>query len=156
MRVLISAHKDGSDASPTSAGDERTPFLDVLQQATVLMLACSLNPATKNLISASELGLLRPETVVVNISRGGLVDERAMLEALQSKRLWGYGTDVFEVEPAGSAKDSVLLSDNQKGLNIVMTPHLAWNSETTKKNIMDMVQTNLKSWLEGRNENRVV
>src|SRR4051812_11151441 len=110
MTVLTSTRKDASPTTSQSADEERVPFAQVLAQATVLMLACPLTPSTKNLISTTELARMRPDTIVINISRGGLVDERAVVAALRERKIWGYGTDVFETEPAGSAEESVLLS----------------------------------------------
>lgn len=83
------------------------------------------------------------------MSRGGIVDESAVLAALQSRdHLYGYGTDVFATEPAGNAEDSVLLGEGARGLNLVVTGHQAWVSETTLANQKRRVGQNLKRFVE--------
>jgi phosphoglycerate dehydrogenase-like enzyme len=128
----------------------------VLRRSTVLFLCAPLEASTRGLVGAPELAAMRADAVLVNPARGGLVDERAVLEALRARRIWGYGTDAFATEPAGSDADSVLLGEEARALNLVLTPHLAWISDTTKGNVRDMVAVNVRSWVEGKDRNRVV
>lgn len=172
MRVVISQRKGGSssnDATPnmtgpehltngheegrTAAGEQqllRIPFTDVLAQATVLFLALPLTPQSVGLLSAAELTRVRPDAVVVNVSRGGIVDEAAVVAALRSRALFGYGTDVFAREPAGGGDDSPLLGEGARGLNLTLTSHLAWFSDTTIANQVRRVKENLRAFLDGR------
>lgn len=164
MKVMISQRK--GDAAPTTtkpltngqqegasaAGGEpqRVPFEDVLTQATVLFLALPLTPQSAGLISAPELTQMRPDAVVVNVSRGGIVDEEAVVGALRSRALFGYGTDVFAREPAGGSDDSPLLGAAEAGgLNLTLTGHLAWFSGTTMSNQVRRVKENLRAFLDG-------
>lgn len=167
MKVVISQRK--GDASPSTttpltngqqeevaelaaAGGEppRVPFKDVLTQATVLFLALPLTPQSAGLISAPELAQMRPDAVVVNVSRGGIVDEAAVVDALRSRALFGYGTDVFAREPAGGSDDSPLLGVAEAGgLNLTLTGHLAWFSGTTMSNQVRRVKENLGAFLDG-------
>ncbi|KAK3941335.1 hypothetical protein QBC46DRAFT_382942 [Diplogelasinospora grovesii] len=171
MKVLISARKPTtttSDAPNPSAsttpvpdmdmgGVERVPFDTVLRSATVLMLALPLTPSSQHLLSTAELGLMRPDCVVVNISRGGIVDESAAVDALRQGKIYGYATDVFEHEPAGSDKDSVLLAEeNRRGLNIEVTPHVAWASATTAENIQALTKSNIEAFIKGVPRNVLV
>lgn len=181
MKVLIAERKDSSSSStsppdhqgptPTSSSPpQRHPFATVLRAATVLFLAVPLHPSTRHLLAAPELALLaaRPAAVVVNVSRGAVADEAAVLAALASRRLFGYGTDVFAVEPAGDAADSVLLGaaaaaaggdGRERGggeLNLVLTAHLAWLSRTTIANQVRRVRENLRAWAEGEGKGDVI
>lgn len=177
MKVLISERKDDDTSSSSSSSSpdhhhhhpeqQRHPFRAVLRAATVLFLAVPLSPSTRNLLSAPELALLAAAAapVVINVSRGGVADEAAVLASLASRRLFGYGTDVFAVEPAGDADDSVLLGaaaaeGNERGgrerLNLVLTAHLAWLSGTTIANQVQRVRENLRAWGEGEGKGDVV
>lgn len=164
MKVVISQRKEaGADAAPpltngcqqgAAGGDEpaRVPFADVLAQATVLFLALPLTPQSAGLLSAPELARMRPDALVVNVSRGGIVDEAAVVSALSSGALFGYGTDVFAREPAGGSDDSPLLdaAAGAGGLNLTLTGHLAWFSGTTMSNQVRRVKENLRAFLDGR------
>jgi lactate dehydrogenase-like 2-hydroxyacid dehydrogenase len=162
MKVLIAARKPHAkpplaDALPApSADDGRVPFDDVLRQATVLALALPRNPETLNLISAAELEKMHPYALLINIARGGIVDEAAVVQALKEKRIAGYATDVYGVEPVGGPEDTPLLADDAKDLNIIMTPHLAWFSQRTLKNLGDILKATVEGWAKGEEINVVV
>ncbi|KAK1986460.1 D-isomer specific 2-hydroxyacid dehydrogenase [Colletotrichum cereale] len=164
MEVLVAARKD---AAPPSAGPgpgpaaaaatvPRVPFDEVLGRATVLFLVVPLTPDTRNLVSGRELALMRPDAVVVNVGRGGTVDEAALLAALRAGGIAGAATDVFEVEPAGSGRDSVLLGDGARGVNLTLTPHLAWCADQTRVNIRRVVGENIRLFASGEKGANVV
>lgn len=156
MRALLSARKSADPTVPVPEG--RTPFADVIRESTVIFIVLPLTPETKSTISATELQAMRPDAVIINVGRGGLVDEQALLDAVRAKKIYGAATDVFDNEPAGSDADSVLLGKVvvEEGLNLVCTPHLAWNADATRSNIKRIVYENLKSFLEGGEKNLVV
>jgi lactate dehydrogenase-like 2-hydroxyacid dehydrogenase len=162
MKVLVAARKTNrtpspADALPTlSADDGRVPFDDVLSQATVVALSLPRSPETLNLISTAELEKMHPYALLINIARGGIVDEAAVVQALKDKRIAGYATDVYQVEPVGGPEDTPLLSDDAKDLNIIMTPHLAWFSRRTLKNLGDILQATVEGWAKGEEINVVV
>lgn len=99
---------------------------------------------------------MRPDAVIVNIARGGIVNEEAVVTALSSRQVFGYGTDVFTREPAGSDVDSVLLSKEVRGLNLTLTSHLAWCSDMTIQNVQRKVHENVRAFVEGEGGHVVV
>ncbi|KAK2014436.1 D-isomer specific 2-hydroxyacid dehydrogenase [Colletotrichum eremochloae] len=155
MEVLVAARKDAAPSSPAAAVP-RVPFDEVLRRATVLFLIVPLTPDTRNLISGRELALMRSDAVVVNVGRGGTVDEAALLAALRAGGIAGAATDVFEVEPAGSGQDSVLLGDGARGVNLTLTPHLAWCADQTRVNIRRVVGENIRQFTSGEKGANVV
>jgi lactate dehydrogenase-like 2-hydroxyacid dehydrogenase len=99
---------------------------------------------------------MHPYALLINIARGGIVDEAAVVQALKDKRIAGYATDVYDVEPVGGPEDTPLLSEDAKDLNIVMTPHLAWFSQRTLKNLGDILKTTVEGWAKGEEINVIV
>ncbi|KAF2276824.1 uncharacterized protein EI97DRAFT_433057 [Westerdykella ornata] len=140
----------------TSDNPTRLPFTTVLRLSTVLVLSLPRTPSTLNLISDPELALLSPHTLIVNISRGGIVDEAAVMAALRERRIAGYATDVLAVEPAEGEEDSPLLSDEAEGLNVTVTPHLAWFAERTLRNLGGILKETVEAWVGGRPINVIV
>ncbi|KUI61688.1 Glycerate dehydrogenase [Cytospora mali] len=144
--VVASEYGDGASGS-----NHRLPFTTVLSRSTIIFLSLPLTSSTANTISTPELALMRPDSIIINVSRGGIVDEPAIVQALTSRQIFGYGTDVFAREPAGGAEDSVLLSPEvkEKGLNLTLTGHLAWFSATTLLNQVRRVKENLRAYRDG-------
>lgn len=162
MKVLVAARKPSSyplseDESPALiAEDGRVPFYDVLQQATVLVLSLPRNPQTLNLLSAAEFQKMHPYAVLINIARGGIVDETAVVQALKERRIAGYATDVYQVEPVGGPGDTPLLREDAKDLNITLTPHLAWFAQRTIKNLGVILKATTEAVLKGEDINVIV
>jgi glycerate dehydrogenase len=117
----------------------RVPLGDLLKSVDVLSLHCPLNEDTRGLIGKAELALMKHDAVLINAARGGLVDEVALLEALESKKLGGAGIDVIEQEPPAS--DSPLLQTNLP--NLIVTPHIAWASVESRQRLIDAVAQNI-------------
>ncbi|KAL2752113.1 hypothetical protein ACRALDRAFT_1058896 [Sodiomyces alcalophilus JCM 7366] len=150
MQVLVAARKP-YDYLPDDVPAGRTPSLTVIRRATVIFVVLPLNPQTRRIIGPAELDAARSDCVIVNVGRGGTVDERALLAAVRERRIYGAATDVFETEPAGSDADSVLLGREVKreGLNLVLTPHLAWCADATRMNIRRVVGENIRTFVDG-------
>ena len=98
MTVLF-AERKGVPSSSVREG--RTEFTTALQTSTVVILTLPLSPSTTNLISTPELALMLPDALLINVSRGGIVDESALVEALRERKIAGAATDVYIEEPAG-------------------------------------------------------
>ncbi|KAL1651555.1 hypothetical protein SLS61_005508 [Didymella pomorum] len=158
MKVLVAARKPSSNPAQADAQDAvqlprteegRVPFDDVLRQATVIVLSLPRKPETLSLLSAAEFGRMHPYAVLINIARGGIVDEAALVQALKEKRIAGYATDVFQVEPAGGPEDTPLLAEDAKDLNITLSPHLAWFSQRTIKNLGEILKATTEATIKG-------
>ncbi len=122
MRLLAySPHADPTEAQ--SLGVRLTTLDEVLRTSDLLSLHCRLTDATRGLIGASQLALMKPTAYFINVGRGELVDQPALAAALRDRRLAGAGLDVFEVEPL-PLDDPLLALDN-----VILTPH--WSASTS-------------------------
>ena len=129
--------------------DERTPFETVLKESTVIFIAVPLNESTRDMISTPEFETLSQHAVVINVSRGGIVNEEAVVKALKDGQIAGAATDVFCEEPAGP-DNSPLLTEETNDLNLVVTPHLAWLSQKTWVNQSQMIKDVIEAWRSGK------
>ncbi|CAD0109555.1 unnamed protein product, partial [Aureobasidium uvarum] len=148
MRVLIAERKGSNENRPS-----RTAFEDVLRQCTTLFITCPLDPSTHNMISHHELSLLHSTSILINVGRGGIVNELALATALKEGKLIGAGTDVFEHEPA-TKENCPLLAEDVPGL--VATPHLAWFSDRTILGTKECVRDTIEAFVRGEPVNIVV
>lgn len=124
-------------------GAKRVPREELLRRADYVTLHVPLIPSTRGLIGAGELALMKPTAFLINTSRGPVVDEDALREALRSGRIAGAALDVYSTEPLPD--DSPLLSAQ----NLLLTPHMAAHSEEALRN-MSMVAEDIIAVLEGR------
>ncbi|OOG00720.1 hypothetical protein ASPCADRAFT_401677 [Aspergillus carbonarius ITEM 5010] len=151
MKVIIAERKLFGDASVSSRSEsdqERVTFDEVIKQSTVLFVAVPLAPSTRNLLSTAEFEAMSAHTVLVNVSRGGVVDEEALVRALQGNQITGAATDVFAKEPAGP-ENSPLLAEGTEDLNLVLTPHLAWATQKTLVNYERLLKETVERWMVG-------
>jgi len=117
----------------------------VLPQADVLLIATPLNSKTKDLIGAAELALLKPSAILINIARGGIVSEPALIEALSLNKLAGAGLDVADTEPLPAGHPFWTLK------NVVITPHIAgFGSSLGLRTMADIVRENAQRLTDGR------
>ncbi|MFJ9005507.1 C-terminal binding protein [Streptomyces canus] len=120
------------------------PLKELLEQSDVVSLHLPLSAETRNLVSPEVIRRMRPRSVLVNVSRGGLVDEAALADALRSGHLAGAGLDTFTTEPLPT--DHVL-----RGVpNLVMTPHVAWRSDLAMDALQEAVVLRARQALTGR------
>ncbi len=146
MHVFISARKGSSDTSR-----ERKPFETVLRESDVITLHSPLTPETKNFIGAAELALMKPRAILINTSRGGLVDEQALATALKNRRLGGAAFDVLSEEPPRNGNP--LLEPDLP--NFILTPHNAWASREAMQIMADQLIDNIESFTSVSLKNRV-
>ena len=125
MKVLLAERRGAG-----TVREGRTAFDDVIRNSDVISLHCPLTPETENLISERELSMMKKNSYLINVARGGVVDEQALYRALKEHRSTGAATDVLSEEPP---KDNILLS----GLdNLIVTPHIAWGSYNARSEII--------------------
>lgn len=125
-------------ATEQVAGVQQVSLETLLQQADVVTIHAPLTDATRHLINATTLQQMRPEALIINASRGPLVDERALVDALRSGSIGGAALDVYEVEPL--AANSPL-----RGLdNVFLTPHIAGDSRESRDRLQALVSDNLQ------------
>ncbi|MBW3697221.1 D-2-hydroxyacid dehydrogenase [Vibrio sp. T187] len=129
------------------------PFELVLQLADAITMHCPLTDDTHNLIGERELNMMKASSVLVNAGRGGLVDEQALVAALKESKIAGAGVDVFTQEPAD---ESNVLIANMAMPNLLLTPHVAWGSDSSIQKLSDILIDNLNAFVRGEMQNRVV
>jgi glycerate dehydrogenase len=122
---------------------------DVFRRSDVVSLHCPLTPETRHMVNASRLRLMKPTAFLINTSRGGLVDEEALAEVLNTGSIAGAGIDVLSTEPP--SPDNPLLHAR----NCFITPHIAWATRAARARLLDAVVGNIKAFLDGSPRNVV-
>ena len=118
-------------------------LIDMAKASDVLIVVAPGGPTTRHIINAEVLEALGPDGVLINIARGSLVDERALIEALRNKKILGAGLDVFENEP--SVPQELIALDNA-----VLLPHVGSASVKTRRAMAECVVSNLFAWADGK------
>lgn len=144
MSVLLAERKGESAAR---AG--RTDFLETLEKSSIIVLCCPLDASTRGMIGEAELKATNKEAILINVSRGGMVEEIALANALRNGWIKGAATDVFETEPAGP--ESPLLAADIP--NLTLSPHIAWYAESSIENLQATVKSNIENFVAGRPDN---
>jgi len=121
----------------------------LFRESDVVSLHCPLTPQTANLVNAQRLSLMKPTAFLLNTSRGPLVDEPALADALNSSRIAGAALDVLSVEPPPA--DNPLLTAR----NCLITPHLAWATRAARSRLMQIAVQNVRAFLQGKPRNVV-
>lgn len=150
MKILV-AQRAGTE--PGQADDSRLPLEELLPLVDVLSLHCPLTDATRNLIDARALRLMKPGSFLINAARGGIVDEPALVNALHEGHLAGAATDVLIEEPPRQGNPLL-----EPGIpNLIVTPHCAWGSFQARSTILAQAVENIRTFLEqGSPTRRVV
>jgi phosphoglycerate dehydrogenase-like enzyme len=127
----------------TSLGARLVSKDELLSQSDIVTIHLVLSERTRGLLGARELGLMKPSAYVVNTSRGPIIEEKALVEALQNKKIAGAGLDVFDEEPLP------LDHSLRKLENTVITPHVGYVTEDTYKIFFNQTVENIKAFLDG-------
>ena len=146
MRVLFADHPP-----PKMEGVTFTPHDQVLAESDVISLHCPLMPSTRNLIDLAAFRKMKRNALLINTARGGLVDEGALIQALDEGLIAGAGFDVLTVEPP---KDGHPLLDVRRS-NFILTPHIAWASDGAMQFLADQLIDNIDSWASGKPQHLV-
>lgn len=142
MRVLAWSRSLTVEAA-ADAGVEAASLPDVLAAADILSIHLPLTPATRGLIGAADLARMKPTAILINTARGPIVDEAALVAALQAGRIGGAGLDVFDVEPLPADHPFRTLP------NVLATPHLGYVTQETYRGYHGGVVAAIAAWLDG-------
>lgn len=140
MKVVAMTSKS-ADTLPE--GITPAPLDDVLASADVVSLHCPLTPSTRHLINAASIAKMKPSAILINTGRGPLVDEQAVVDALNGGRLAAFGADVLSQEPPRG--DNPLLSAR----NCFLTPHIAWATLEARTRLMSTATENVRQFIAG-------
>lgn len=144
MRVLLAEHKNAGETRP-----DRTRFAEVLEQSDVVTLHCPLNEDTRDMFGREEFAMMKPSALLINTARGALIQDDALVNALQAGMIGGAAVDCLREEPPRN--DSQLLDLNLP--NFIVTPHVAWASEEAVQALADQVIDNIEAYVAGRPQN---
>lgn len=142
MKVLVAERKGA-----TSTKNQRTPFEDVLRDSTVLMLGCPLDESTRGMIGEAELQQMGRESILVNVARGGVVDEAALVKALERGWISSAATDVFSTEPATPTSTPLIANCPA---NLTLSPHVAWYADSSLETLQRLIKHTVESYVQGR------
>ena len=148
MTVLL-ARRPGISAKHD---DGRTDFREMLGCADVITLHCPLSDDTSNLFGEKEFRLMKPDAILINTARGGLIDSAALAAALGSGEIGAAAIDVLPKDPP--ADGNPLL--DYDGPNLIVTPHVAWATKEARQNAINELAANVAAFLKGEKRNRVV
>lgn len=151
MQILAARHGSASSSASASSSEavEAVEPYGLAARSDVITLHCGLNEQSREMINAAFLSRVKPSAFLINTARGGLIQESALAEALNSDRLAGAGLDVASVEPI--QPENPLLTAK----NCILTPHLAWSSRAARRRMMQTVVDNIRGFLAGHPVNVV-
>lgn len=140
MKVLV----NNKDKIGQEQGFSFVSLEELYRNSDIISLNCPLNNQTENMINADAIALMKPNVIILNAARGGLINEKDLANALNEGRVLGAGVDVLSTEPP--------LSNNPllKAKNILITPHVAWATKESRARLMKVAVSNIKAFLQGR------
>ena len=143
MKVLL-ASRDEADSRPG-----RVDLTELLSSSDVVSLHCPLTENNRHMIAADELALMKTDAILINTARGGLVDEAALLNALENNQIGAAALDVLEQEPPPA--NHPLFSYHAD--NLIITPHVAWASQQSRQRLVNEIADNIQAYLRGELRN---
>ncbi|PWC10359.1 2-hydroxyacid dehydrogenase [Brenneria roseae subsp. americana] len=141
IKVVFSERKESAQCRPGYL-----PFEQVLQSADIISLNCPLVDETRCLLNSQTLALCKPTAFVVNTARGGLIDEAALLSALNQRRIAGAALDCLTQEPP--AKNNPLMLAAKTLPNLLITPHISWTSASALQTLMEKTIENIDEFVQ--------
>ncbi|KAK3673900.1 hypothetical protein LTR78_006102 [Recurvomyces mirabilis] len=148
MQVLI-AERKGAE----SIRDGRMEFHQALTKGTIFMVVAPLDDESRNMIAASELGIIDDTALIINVGRGGTVSEHDLANALKGGKIGGAACDAFSEEPATRVNCPLL---DPTIPNLILSPHVAWYSSRTIKGTIEVQKANLEAFVAGKAINVVL
>lgn len=146
MRVLA------YNPRPKNKGELNVSFVSIdelLSQSDIVTCHCPLTPDTEGLINKENISRMKKSAILINTSRGPVVDEQALADALNNDELQAAGLDVLKVEPA--SRNNPLLTAK----NCYITPHIAWAAKETRARLLKILEDNIVAYLNGNPQNVV-
>jgi gluconate 2-dehydrogenase len=143
MKILYHSRNRAAVDAERESGAVYIGKEELLRMADVVLLILPFKPETQHFIGAKELALMKPSAVLINMARGGIVDDAALIDALKKKTIWAAGLDVYENEPRLNPGFLELS-------NVVLSPHIASASEPTRKAMAMTAAKNLVAALSGQ------
>lgn len=148
MTVLLAERKGADQVRPG-----RTAFDEALRKGTIFVVVTPLDATTRNMISTPELEAMDPTALIVNVARGGVINEQALADALREGKIAGAATDVFATEPA--TKETSPLLDPAIP-NLLLSPHVAWFSSRTINGTLETLKANIEAFVADKPQNVVI
>ena len=155
MRILVAESFRPENGMTNDAQQKpefkRVPFQDLVSQSDVISLHCPLTPETKDLFDLKTFKSMKKNALLINTARGGLINDEALLHALEHGSIAGAALDVLDREPP--AADHPLL--NSGFPNLIVTPHVAWAAKEARQRALDEIAKNIACYLKGQPRNVV-
>lgn len=149
MKVIVAARPGSEGPAP----DGRVSLETLLRESDVVSLHCPLTPQTKNVIAEKELSIMKKSAFLINVARGGVVNEEALVAALKNGEIAGAGVDVITQEPP--AENHVMTKAARELPNLVITPHNAWASREARTRLVAEIALNIEAFEKGEKRNPV-
>lgn len=140
MHILVSTRTARQD----SEGIHFVDFKTLLKESDYISLNCPLNDTTKHMINAEALKQMKATAFLINTGRGSLIDEKALIKALQEGTIAGAGLDVQEEEPPVSGNPLYAME------NVILTPHMGWKGLETRQRLVRIIADNVKAFFKGQ------
>ncbi len=147
MNILAHDEFPPAEAAVSDLEVEFTDMDSVFKRADIISLHCPLTDKTKHLVNSKRLSIMKTDSLLINTSRGPLVDNEALANALNTGQIGGAGLDVLDVEPPPI--DNPLLT----AANCLITPHISWYSKASRERLMDIAVKNLENYISGKSTN---
>ena len=145
MNILVYTRTPREDEK----GIRYVSLKELLEHSDYVSLHCPLTESTKHMINKETLKLMKPSAFIINTSRGALIDEAALIEALKNGKIAGAGLDVQETEPPKETSPLYTME------NVLLTPHMGWKGLETRKRLVSILADNIKNFLAGNPKNVV-
>ncbi|WP_233850598.1 D-2-hydroxyacid dehydrogenase [Paraburkholderia sp. HD33-4] len=148
MRPLFAAHKGRDGLGPLY-----TPWDEVLATSDIITIHSPLTPQTRGMLATPEFRKMKRKPLIINTARGGLVDEEALVRALDEGLIGGIGFDVLSGEPPAADNPLMRIAGRP---NVIVTPHVAWASDEAQQSLADQLMGNIERFVRGEPANLVV
>lgn len=122
------------------------------RESDIITIHTPLNEETKNLINEDRIAMMKKNVILVNVARGAVIDEEAVCTAVLNKKIAGFGTDVFSVEPYPINHCYHKLKECK---NVIITPHMAWGAIDARQRCIEEISENIKAFVNNIKRNRV-